>query len=323
MRKNLLATIASPETPAAEVSARSDYARRGASRSMMMSIDEMAENAKKVIAGETIVSLDPHLVDPSFVRDRVDEKEADFAVFRQGISERGQLQPILVRPHPDRPGRYMIVFGHRRARAARELGLPVRAVVKEIEEINHIIAQGQENSRRADLTFIERSLLARKLTEMSQSKDTIKAALTVDDTTLSRMLSVVETIPSALIEAIGSARGVGRDRWEALKKIVAHPRKAESALEAASSEAFRRLEGAARFDFVLAHAGKALRKPSKSVSAAAPICDEKGIAIAELRASKHEVQLKLYKLAGVEFGRFLERRLPALFDEFQHTTNQE
>jgi ParB family chromosome partitioning protein len=323
MRKNLLATVTSPETPVAEVSARSDYARRGASRSMMMSIDEMAENAKKVIAGETIVSLDPHLVDPSFVRDRVDEEEADFAVFRQGISERGQLQPILVRPHPDRPGRYMVVFGHRRARAARELGVPVRAVIKEIEEINHIIAQGQENSRRADLTFIERSLLARKLLEMSQSKDTIKDALTIDDTTLSRMLSVVETIPSALIDAIGSARGVGRDRWEALKKIVAHPRKAELALQAASSKEFSRLQAAARFDFVLAHAGKALRKPSKSVSAAAPISDEKGIAIAELRASKHDVQLKLYKPAGVEFGRFLEQRLPALFDEFRRTTNQE
>jgi ParB family transcriptional regulator, chromosome partitioning protein len=323
MRKNLLATVTSPETPAADVHARSDYARRGASRSMMMSIDEMAENAKKVIAGETIVSLDAHLLDPSFVRDRVDEEEADFATFRQGISERGQLQPILVRPHPDRPGRYMIVFGHRRARAARELGLPVRAVVKEIEEINHIIAQGQENSRRADLTFIERSLLARKLTEMSQSKDTIKAALTIDDTTLSRMLSVVETIPLALIEAIGSAKGVGRDRWEALKKIVAHPRKAELALQAAFSEEFRRLEAAARFDFVLARAGKALRKPSKSVSAAAPISDEKGIAIAELRASKHEVQLKLYKPAGVEFGRFLEQRLPTLFDEFRRATKQE
>ena len=295
----------------------------GASWSMMMSIDEMAENAKRVIAGETIMSLDPHLVDPSFVRDRIDEEEADFAVFRQGISERGQLQPILVRPHPDRPGRFMIVFGHRRARAARDLGLPVRAVVKEIEEINHIIAQGQENSRRADLTFIERSLLARKLMEMSQSKDTIKAALTIDDTALSRMLSVVETIPSALIEAIGSARGVGRDRWEALKKIVAHPRKAELALQTASTEEFRRLEGAARFDFVLGHASKALRKPSKAVSAAAPISDEKGIAIAELRASKHDVQLKLYKPAGVEFGRFLERRLPALFDEFRHATNQE
>ena len=323
MRKNLLATVTSPETPMAEVSARSDYARRGASRSMMMSIDEMAENAKKVISGETVVSLDPHLVDPSFVRDRVDEEEADFAVFRQGISERGQLQPILVRPHPDRPGRFMIVFGHRRARAARELGLPVRAVVKEIEEINHIIAQGQENSRRADLTFIERSLLARKLMEMSQSKDTIKAALTIDDTTLSRMLAIVETIPPALIEAIGSARGVGRDRWEALKKIVANPRKAELALQAASDQVFRRLESGARFDFVLAHAGKALRRPSKSVAAAASISDEKEIVIAELRASKHEIQLKLYKPAGVEFGRFLEQRLPTLFEEFRHTTNEE
>ena len=153
MRKNLLANVTSPDPPAVEVSARSDYARRGASRSMMMSIDEMAENAKKVIAGETIVSLDPHLVDPSFVRDRIDEEDADFAVFRQGISERGQLQPILVRPHPDLPGRFMIVFGHRRARAARELGLPVRAVVKEIEEINHIIAQGRGEfpSGRPDL----------------------------------------------------------------------------------------------------------------------------------------------------------------------------
>ena len=50
---------------------------------------------------------------------------------------------------------------------------------------------------------------------------------------------------------------------------------------------------------------------------------KRGIALAELRASKHEVQLKLYKPAGVEFGRFLERRLPALFDEFRHTTSQE
>jgi ParB family transcriptional regulator, chromosome partitioning protein len=323
MRKNLLATVTGPETIGAEAGARSDYARRGASRSMMMSIDEMAENAKKIIAGETIVSLDPGLIDPSFVRDRVDAEDADFAVFRQGISERGQLQPILVRPHPDRPGRYMIVFGHRRTRAARELGVPVRAVVKEIEEISHIIAQGQENSRRADLTFIERSLMARKLTQMGQSKETIKTALTIDDTTLSRMLSVVDTIPSTLIEAIGSARGVGRDRWEALKKIVAHPKKAELALQSVRGEEFRGLDCAARFDFVLAHAGKALLKPSTLISTGATIRDEKGAPIAVLRASKHDVQMKLSKPAGVAFGRFLEQRLPALFDEFRQTTSQE
>ena len=57
----------------------------------------------------------------------------------------------------------MIVFGHRRARVARDLGINVRAVVKPLADIEHVIAQGQENTARADLSFIEKSLFARKL----------------------------------------------------------------------------------------------------------------------------------------------------------------
>ena len=94
------------------------------------------KNAKKMISGEAIVGLDPNLVDESFVSDRVDRIEEDkeeFALFRDGIEKDGQLQPILVRPHPTKSGRYMIVFGHRRTRAARELGIPVRAVVETLK----------------------------------------------------------------------------------------------------------------------------------------------------------------------------------------------
>jgi ParB family transcriptional regulator, chromosome partitioning protein len=323
MRKNLLATVSKADPQPSEGGLRSDYARRGASRSMMMSIDEMAENAKKVIAGETIVSLSPDLIDPSFLRDRVEESEMDFESFREGIRERGQLQPILVRPHPEKAGRYMIVFGHRRTRAARELGLPVRAVVKELEEINHIIAQGQENSRRADLSFIERSLMARKLLEMSQSKDTIKAALTIDDTLLSRMLAVVETIPAAVIDAIGSARGVGRDRWETLKKLLTNPKKAGLALQVIETEEFGAIEPPARFAHVLNFVSKSGRKSRKIDPLVSSVRDEAGASLAELRASKHGVLLKLSQPSGVAFGRFLERRLPALFVEFRQANNQE
>jgi ParB family chromosome partitioning protein len=323
MRKNLLSTVTSSEPPAHGVGARADYARRGASRSMMISIDEMAENAKRVVEGETIVSLDPNLVESSFVRDRVPESGEDFASFRQAIAERGQLQPILVRPHPEKPGRYMIVFGHRRTRAAKELGLPVRAVVKEIEEISHILAQGQENSRRADLTFIERCLLANRLLEMGHSKDTIKAALTVDDTTLSRMLAIVEAIPLGVVEAIGSARGVGRDRWEALKKALLNPKKAAAALQIAISDDCQELAGAARFDYVLVQVSKAPRRPAKPPDDGASMRDCDGAVFGQLRASEHEVQLKLSRPAGVAFGRFLEQRLPSLFDEFRHNLKQE
>ena len=205
-RKNLLASVTGFDAPKADSQARSDYASRGASRSMMISIDEMAENAKKMIAGETIVMLDAGVIDASFIADRMEESDVAYAELRAAIKEQGQSTPILVRPHPERAGRYMIVFGHRRARVARELGVPVRAVVKNLADIAHIVAQGQENTARANLSFIEKAMFGKKLRDMGQSRETIKSALTVDDTLLSRMLSVAETVPAAVIEAIGAAR---------------------------------------------------------------------------------------------------------------------
>jgi ParB family transcriptional regulator, chromosome partitioning protein len=78
---------------------------------MILSIEEMAENAKKMIAGEVIVSLDPNLLDGSFVSDRIEDDDADFALFCEGIEREGQLQPILVRPHPEVEGRHATAFG--------------------------------------------------------------------------------------------------------------------------------------------------------------------------------------------------------------------
>ncbi len=188
---------------------------------------------------EAIVSLDPSLVDASFVSERIEDDEEEFALFRQGMKDEGQLQPILVRPRPEVDGRYMIVFGHRRTRAAKELGVPVRAVVKNLEAIAHIIAQGQENSRRADLSFMEKALFAKKLLNMEQSKETIKSALSIDDTLLSRMLSVAETVPPAVIDAIGAAKTVGRDRWEELKKLLSYPKNADFAKQVVQSNEFQ------------------------------------------------------------------------------------
>ena len=71
-RKNLLVAITAHETTRSHHEARSEYAARGASRSMILSIEEMAENAKKMIAGEAIVSLDPNLLDGWFVSDRIE-----------------------------------------------------------------------------------------------------------------------------------------------------------------------------------------------------------------------------------------------------------
>ncbi|MET7245155.1 plasmid partitioning protein RepB [Methylobacterium sp. EM32] len=314
MRKNLLANILD-----APVSAPSpDVAHRGAARSMTRSIEEMAENTRRMSDGEAIVALDPALVDASFVSDRIDEDDEDYARLRDAIAEHGQSTPILVRPHPERPGRFMIVYGHRRVRVARELGREVRAVVKSIEDIAHIVAQGQENAARANLSFIEKALFAKKLSGMGQSKATIKAALTVDDTLLSRMLSVAETVPGPVIDALGAARGIGRDRWEELKKLVSHPAKAELAREVVQSAEFLDKDAPERFGHLLAavKAGrKAPRRPAEpqTVTWAAP---DRTVE-ATCRRSGKSFSLSLTAPEAGPFGEYIAAQLEQLYGAFR------
>ena len=76
-----------------------------------------------------------------------------------------------------------------------------------------VLAQGQENSARANLSFIERANFARQLEEAGYDRETIMSALTVDKTTVSRMISVTTRIPGEAVQAIGPAPAIGRDRW--------------------------------------------------------------------------------------------------------------
>lgn len=319
-RKNLLAHITGPETTKADAAARHDYALRGASRSMMLSIDEMAENAKKMLEGEAIVDLDVGVLDRSFIADRMEDDAEDYAQLRDAIRAHGQSTPILVRPHPQLTGRYMIVFGHRRARVAQELGVPVRAVIKNIEDIAHIVAQGQENTARANLSFIEKALFAKKLLDMGQSKETIKSALTIDDTLLSRMLSVAETVPAAVIDAIGAAKAVGRDRWEELKKQVKDPAHANAAVHIVQSEEFRSGDPAERFNYLLAQLklrGKKPRKQARGQSEAASWTPEDKSVAASYRNTGNSFSLSLSSKNAGEFGRYISSNLDSLYRAFQ------
>lgn len=319
-RKNLLASVTGHDAPSVSSESRSDYARRGASRSMMISIDEMAENSKKMVAGEAIVGLDPDLIDGSFVSDRLADDDDDYIALRDAIKEQGQSTPILVRPHPDHEGRYMIVFGHRRARVAKELGISVRAVIKNLAAIAHIVAQGQENTARANLSFIEKALFARKLLEMGQSKDTIKSALTVDDTLLSRLLSVADTVPPFVIEAFGAAKTIGRDRWEDLKKVIARPTATDRAREIVRSDEFRSTAPTDRFSFLLRQlkaSRQGGRKPAGHSAPSTSWTPEDKLVAASFQVTGNTFSLSLKAKHASEFGQFISSNLDALYRAFK------
>ncbi|MUZ74776.1 plasmid partitioning protein RepB [Agrobacterium vitis] len=326
-RKHLLTSIGSNaadrRTAADPSESRAEYARRGASRSMMQSLDEMAENSMRVFEGETIVSLDPELLEPSPFADRIDSDDEEFAALVAAIGQAGQSSPVLVRPHPDAAGRFIIVYGHRRARAARQLGINVRAVVKPIEDIAHVIAQGQENTARSDLTFIEKALFARKLTGSGIDKETIKSALTIDDTLLSRMLAVAEHVPEDVLNSLGSARGIGRDRWEELKKLMLVPGKAELACSLACSEAIAKLPMADRFQALLS----GLKSSGRSKKSGKPKPSERAWSLAEnsVKVATKDVgtafTLALKAKDASRFGAYISQNLEQLYEEFKRTEN--
>lgn len=322
-RKHLLSAITTaPKDDAPAVSPseyRTAYARRGASRSMMQTLDEMAENSMRLLEGEAIVYLDPALLDPSPFADRIGEDPVEFAALVAAIRDVGQASPILVRPHPEHPQRYIIVYGHRRAKAARELGILVRAVVKPLEDINHIIAQGQENTARADLTFIEKSLFAKKLQSSGISKDDIKRALTVDDTLLSRMLAVAEGIPGQVLDTIGAARGIGRDRWEQLKKELQHPAKVAAILDMVGDGSFETVPQQARFAAVLDAVVKIRlgRKPPAARTSERNWSLAQDAVKVATKSSRTSFTLALKAKDASDFGAYLSEQLERIYEDYQ------
>lgn len=317
-RKNLLAGLAEMETDdQAPSSSTGAYPIRGASKSMIRSVNELAKQADAYLEGEHVVELDPAAIDGSFVSDRMDDDEEQYQELLKAIQERGQDSPILARPHPGIEGRYMIVFGHRRVRVARELGRKVRAVVKEIDDKTHVIAQGQENSVRANLSFIEKAMFAKRLEDLGYERDVISSALASNAASVSKMVSVVTRIPSSVIGRIGSAALVGRERWVELSLLVG--KKSDMVDEILSEPEFIELESNKRFERVFAALnakGKPVRKASVKPAAQSWAPDDKSVSVSVKKAGK-AVTIAVKETDGSRFGTWISDNLGDLYEAFR------
>lgn len=218
-----------------EVKPSGTFSRSGALGSVARSLGDLKAKAgeaekleEKLRDGSHVIELDPEKVDPSFLPDRLDVSDDTFSSLKDAIAENGQMSPILVRPNPGKSGRYQVAFGHRRLKACFELGITVKAIVKELSDTALLIAQGQENSERTDLSFLERALFAKKLESQGFGREVAMAALGIDKTELSRLIAVVRELDDEIVEYLGRCPTIGRKRWmdfaDALKSPGGHKR---------------------------------------------------------------------------------------------------
>lgn len=174
----------------------------------------------EALKARSLIDLDPHLIEAGGLQDRLEDIDADDAALRASLREYGQQVPIMVRPHPDKAGRYQIVYGRRRVLAARDLGIEVKALVRDLDERALIMAQGQENNARRGLSFIEKANFAAQMREAGYDRKAMCDALAIDKTVISRMLSIYDRVGPDIVGVCGAAAQIGRDRWLQLATMI-------------------------------------------------------------------------------------------------------
>lgn len=318
------------ETPASQVAASAPArAVSGSVRAMGLSLDRLGAAAQEadtlraqLAAGAVVVEIDPARVAPSFVSDRMATDagagwgagDPDFTAFVADIQAHGQQSPILVRPHPDGDGGYQIAYGHRRWRAALALGRPVKAVVRPLSDAELVVAQGQENAQRRDLSFVEKAFFARTLDERGFDRATLVAALAVQTAEVTRLLQVARAIPASVAGMIGPAPKAGRQRWmefaEGLKDAALLSR-VIAVLEVAQT---RDLSSDERF----ARAFAALSVPrSRTPLHRQQVRDRAGAPLAQLTFAPTGASLVLDAALPSEFAAHIAEVLPDLYARWQ------
>lgn len=298
-----VAPVASPADAAEQLpssrGAETSRAASGAVRAMGLTLGSIAREAEEARSlrqameeGERIVELDCALVEGSFVEDRFARTERDdegLTALTESIRESGQQVPILVRPHPDRPGHYQTAYGHRRLAAVRSLGRRIKAIIRPLSDDELVLAQGKENAERRDLTFIERAFFAQALVKRGFNRKVVEDALGVQKSEVSRLLQVADSVPIQFAHAIGPAPKAGRERWMALGAFFAKESAKTQAADEIRSDRFRSGDSNRRFQILFDRLSK---KQKEKVDKGEPLAGRDGKAFGRLYTSRAKPRIE-------------------------------
>jgi len=153
------------------------------------------------------VDVDIDLLSPNRFQPRAQMDETALEDLTGSIRANGIIQPIVVRPVD---GRYEIIAGERRWRAAQRAGLlRVPIVVREVaagQETTLLEIALVENVQRADLNPIEEAAAYRRLTEeFGRTQEEIAGAVGKDRASVANTLRLLR-LPEELRAEIASRR---------------------------------------------------------------------------------------------------------------------
>lgn len=120
-------------------------------------IDRPAAPEKPGLAADGKVPIE--FLSPNPKNPRRHFGDADLTDLAQSIREHGVVQPVVARPSKTQPGRYEIIAGERRWRAAQRAGLTeIPIIVRDVNDRTALELAIIENVQRTDLNPVEEAL---------------------------------------------------------------------------------------------------------------------------------------------------------------------
>ena len=258
----------------------------------------------------SIREIDPQLIDDWGPVDRLeefttvnpDDDAEGFEALKESIRDGGQQVPILVR-RSKVDGRYEAIYGRRRLKACRDLGIKVRANVQDLDDATALLAKGLENAARRNLSFYEKARFAEAIREAGHDTATIRQVLNLSKSGLSHLTKVTENIPRKVGDQIGAAPKSGRPKWTALAELFGSGKLSEvlalRALESAAS-----LSSDERVEALLREAAK---RGTRQSSVQKEVTAIGGVSI---KSSKSAVSLSVKKSGThADFAAWLDENL--------------
>ena len=172
----------------------------------------LAGTADDTPQGESLQTLSVDRIRPGKYQPRTKMDAASLAELALSIREQGVMQPILVRPVDG--GRFEIVAGERRWRAAQQAGLrEIPALVKNVPDQSALAVALIENIQREDLSPLEEAKgLQRLIDEFGLTHDAAAKAVGRSRSAVSNLLRLTSLAPPVQEYLQGGALEMGHAR---------------------------------------------------------------------------------------------------------------
>ena len=187
----------------------------------------LSDSISVVAPGEELQEVDIDLIDPNPDQPRLRFNEDKLNELAQSIMANGLVQPLLLRRGAN--GRYQIVAGERRWRAAERAGLSkVHAVVRNIPDSKLLELALIENIQREELNPIEEaSAYQRLIHNLGLTQDEVAQQVGKDRSSIAnylRLLKLPEDVQRMLEDdliSMGHARALlGLDTKDQIRKLA-------------------------------------------------------------------------------------------------------